>query len=281
MKAPLSIGLLALLACEVSAASVSDEKVWTQTYQVAAATPKLLVNNVWGTVRVRAGAAGEITVTVEERRSAPNAELFELSKQTIFLDARADGNGVSLVVGGPPQTQAHFNLCRGCRVDDQFEVAVPPGTQLDVSTVDDGRIDVAGVSGSISASNVNGPVEVSDLHDCAQIESVNGAVELVFARTPSQDCSIETVNGDIGLSMPVGAGLDAELSMVRGSIVSEFDLEPLALPAKIERRRHDRRDIYRIEQAAGVRLGAGGPTFNIASLNGDVRIRKNNPSRQP
>jgi hypothetical protein len=281
MNARLSIGLLAVLAADIGlSAPMSEQKSWTQSYQVSAATPKLLISNVWGTVRVRAGSAGEIAVTVDERRSAPTPELFERSKQSLYLDVQADQDGVSLVVGGPPERQQH-QRCRGCRVDYQFEVAVPPGTQVDVSTVDDGRIDVTGVSGLVSASNVNGPVAASGLHDCAQIESVNGAVDLAFADAPSQDCNIETINGDIALVMPAGAGLDASLSMVRGSIVSEFDLEPLALPAKIERGRRDQRDIYRIQQAAGVRLGAGGPTFNIASLNGDVRIRKNTVSRQP
>jgi hypothetical protein len=56
--------------------------------------------------------------------------------------------------------------------------------------------------------------------------------------------------------------------------VSEFDLEPLALPAKIDQHKEEGRFVYHIEQAAGIRLGAGGPTFNIESLNGDLRIRQ-------
>jgi hypothetical protein len=54
-----------------------------------------------------------------------------------------------------------------------------------------------------------------------------------------------------------------------------FDVEPVTLPVKLERQEHDDRYGYRIEQPVGVRLGAGGPTFTFASLNGDVRIRKN------
>jgi hypothetical protein len=269
-------GFLALLACGTVTAAVTDQKTWSETYPVSAAVPKLLIDNIWGNVRVRTGTAREIAVTVNEKRSAPTQELFELSKETIFLDVQVDDSGVSMVVGKPERMTGRRDRCRGCRVDYQFEVTVPPGTQVDVSTVTDGGIDVAGTAGQVNASNVNGPVAAKDLQDCAQIESVNGAVEVSFARAPSHDCSIKTINGDITLTVPGGAGLDAALSMMQGKVVSEFDLEPLALPAKIEQTTQDGRFVYRVEQSSGIRLGKGGPTFSIESLNGDLRIRKGN-----
>jgi len=276
MNKQVALGFFAVLAlADKAAAAVTDQKTWSQSYPVSAAMPRLLIDNIWGNVRVRIGTAREIAVTVDEKRSAPSQELFELSKQTIFLDVKADGDGVAMVVGKQDDTvRPRINRCRGCRVDYQFEVTVPPGTQIDVSTVTDGSIDVAGGGGPVSASNVNGPVEVKDLQDCAQIESVNGAVEVAFARAPSRDCSIKTINGDITLTVPGGTGLDAALSVMQGSVVSEFDLEPLALPVRIDQRKEEGRFVYHIEQAAGIRLGTGGPTFSIESLNGDLRIRR-------
>lgn len=274
MKTPITLGLLALLACGTSSAAITDQKTWSDTYPVSAPAPKLLIDNIWGNVRVRTGATREILVTISEKRSAPTQELFELSKQMIFLDVQADDGGVSLVVGKPDRMRGQRDRCRGCRVDYQFDVTVPQGTQVDVSTVTDGGIDVAGTGGPVNASNVNGPVAAKDLQDCAQIESVNGPVDVSFARAPSHDCSIKTINGDITLTVPGSTGLDAALSMMQGSVVSEFDLEPLALPAKVEQRNEDGRFVYRIAQAAGIRLGKGGPTFSIESLNGDLRIRK-------
>jgi hypothetical protein len=278
MNKQATIAFLALLvvADHAAAAAVTDQKTWSQSFPVTAAVPRLLIDNIWGNVRVRVGSAREIAVTVDEKRSAPSQELFELSKQTIFLDVQANADGVAMVVGKPEDTtvRPRINRCRGCRVDYQFEVTVPPGTQIDVSTVTDGGIDVAGGGGPVSASNVNGPVAVKDLQECSEIESVNGAVEVSFARAPSRDCSIKTINGDITLTVPGGTGLDAALSVMQGDIVSEFDLEPLALPAKIDQHKEAGRFVYHIEQAAGIRLGTGGPTFSIESLNGDLRIRK-------
>jgi hypothetical protein len=274
MKTQATLGALVLLASGTANATVSDQKTWSDTYPVSAAVPKLLIDNIWGNVRVRSGSTREIVVTVNEKRSAPTQELFDLSKETIYLDVQADAAGVSLIVAKPERQMGRRDRCRGCRVEYQFEVTVPAGTDVDVSTVTDGGIDVAGTGGPVNASNVNGPVAARDLQDCAQIESVNGAVEVSFARSPSRDCSIKTINGDITLTVPGSAGLDAALSMMQGKVVSEFDLEPLALPAKVEQRNEDGRFIYHIAQAAGIRLGKGGPTFSIESLNGDLRIRK-------
>jgi hypothetical protein len=273
MKTQATLAALALLALGTANATVSDQKTWSDTYPVTAPVPKLLIDNIWGNVRVRSGSAREIVVTISEKRSAPTQELFDLSKETIYLDVQADAAGVSLVVA-KPERMGRRDRCRNCRVEYQFEVTVPTGTDVDVSTVTDGGIDVAGTGGPVNASNVNGPVAARDLQDCAQIESVNGAVDVSFARSPSRDCSIKTINGDITLTVPGSAGLDAALSMMQGKVVSEFDLEPLALPAKVEQRNEDGRFIYHVAQAAGIRLGKGGPTFSIESLNGDLRIRK-------
>jgi hypothetical protein len=274
MKTHLALGALALLASGTANASVSDQKTWSETYPVTATVPKLLIDNIWGNVRVRSGSTREIVVTVSEKRSAPTQELLDLSKETIYLDVQADAAGVSLIVAKPERQMGRRDRCRNCRVEYQFEVTVPAGTDVDVSTVTDGGIDVAGTRGPVNASNVNGPVAARDLQDCAQIESVNGAVEVSFARSPSRDCSIKTINGDITLTVPGSAGLDAALSMMQGKVVSEFDLEPLALPAKVEQRNEDGRFVYHIAQAAGIRLGKGGPTFTIESLNGDLALRK-------
>ena len=274
MKTQATLAALGLLALGTANATVSDQKAWSDTYPVTATVPKLLIDNIWGNVRVRSGSARQIVVTISEKRSAPTQELFDLSKETIYLDVQADAAGVSLIVAKPERQMGRRDRCRGCRVEYQFEVTVPTGTDVDVSTVTDGGIDVAGTGGPVNASNVNGPVAARDLQDCAQIESVNGAVDVSFARSPSRDCSIKTINGDITLTVPGSAGLDAALSMMQGKVVSEFDLEPLALPAKVEQRNEDGRFIYHVAQAAGIRLGKGGPTFSIESINGDLRIRK-------
>ena len=138
----------------------------------------------------------------------------------------------------------------------------------------DGPVDIEGVTGSVSASNVNGPVKVGDIHECTSIESVNGKVDVSFATSPVSDCSIETINGDITLDVPEGTGLDIKLDLFNGDLSSQLTVGPLELPAMIEHTMENGHDQYRIQKFSGLRIGAGGPTYSISSMNGDVRIQK-------
>lgn len=265
--------LVALSPCAIADVTATD--AWSASYPVGSDSPTLLVSNIWGSVRVSPGPAGEITVNVQERRSAPTQALFDRSIEFFELDVSADESGVSMIVGGEYRDWQDLSRCRGCRVDYHLEVLVPVDATVDVSTVIDGRVTVTKVEGPVSASNVNGPIAIDDLQDCAAVESVNGSVALSFARAPTRDCQLETVNGDITLSLPKSTGMDVSLALFNGRVVSEFEVDPLAIPATVDEFDEDGRYHYRISQASGVRLGGGGPLFSFTSMNGDIHIKSN------
>lgn len=254
---------------------VTTSRTWTENYTVSTDVPRLTIKNIWGNVRVRPGSEGALSVVIDEKRSAPTQALLERSLETLKLNIDADSGGVFIQVGEQSRIWRGRDPCRGCRVDYQFEVTVPPGTELDVSTVNDGRIDVAGISGLVSASNVNGPISVSDIGNCRDLDSVNGEVDIRFAAAPGQDCVIETTNGDITISMPDGSGLDIALDAFNGRMTSAFLVDSFALPAEVQRSTSDGQNRYKIQRSAGIRLEGGGPTFSISSLNGDIRFEKN------
>lgn len=268
--------MLALLASNVSGAEpVSEHKTWQQRYPVTAAAPRLHVRNIWGNVIVRPGNGREIVIAADERRSASTRESFERSKEQLRLDIVATGDGVSLLVYDPDRKTGRTDVCQGCQLEYQFEITVPQGTLVDVGTITDGRVEVVGLRGPVNANNVNGPVAVSGVYECSTIETVNGALDVTFARAPGKNCDIKTINGEITIGLPATAGLNAILNIGHGEIESDFDVEPMPLPAKVDKRQRDDTFTYRIQQPAALRVGSGGPTFTMASLNGDVRILKN------
>ena len=263
------------LSATATAEPVTESQVWSEIYAVTTASPRLSVSNIWGNVRVRPGPDGEISVTIEETRYAPDQAMFERSKELLDLDVYADANGASFQVGEEMRNWRDRDHCSGCRVDYQFEIRVPKGALVDVATVTDGRVDVEGINGRVSASNVNGPVSVAGLHDCESVESVNGRVDVAFELAPGQNCAINTINGDVTLSMPPGTGMDIALDIFNGRVTSEFDTDTFAVPAQVEYEESQGKHRYRIQQLAGLRIEGGGPTFSISSLNGDVRIQEN------
>lgn len=277
MKTLLStmITLALVSGAAAAASSVSESKTWSKTYAVRGTAPRLEVSNIWGNVRVRPGKSGEIVVSVVEERSAPNQALFERSLDAIKLDVEAEADGLTMRVGDPEERWNRTIACRGCRVDYQFDITVPADASVDVGTVMDGIVDVRGVAGALSASNVNGSIAVDDVHNCDRINGVNGRIDIQFSRAPTSDCDIETINGDITLRIPADTSLDVAVDLFNGAVESEFTLEPFSLPATVEQISEDGRNRYRIQRLSGIRIGAGGPMYSITSMNGDVRIREN------
>jgi hypothetical protein len=272
-----TLGLAAIVVCAshtAAAKPLSENRTWTDVYPVADAAPRLEVNNIWGSVRVRVGESGRITVSVTESRSAPDQERFDYSQEVFSLNVRADAAGVALKVGSRDDSWWQRKDCHDCRVDYQFDITVPPDAVIDVGTVMDGKVDVLGVAGAISASNVNGPIVIDGVSDCVDVGNVNGPITMGFTRAPLQDCKIETVNGDVTLDVPENTNLDVSLDLFNGRVSSELPVGQFELPASVETIVEDGRTRYRIQQLAGIRIGAGGPVYSVASINGDLHIRK-------
>ena len=76
------------------------------------------------------------------------------------------------------------------------------------------------------------------------------------------------------LEVPESAGLDVSLDLFNGEASSELPVSSFELPASVETITEDGRTRYRVQKLAGVRIGAGGPAWSVASINGDLRIRK-------
>lgn len=270
----LMVVLPALHLGPVAADTVEDRREWTERFEVATAEPEIEVHNIWGDVRVLPGEEGEITLAVSEHRTAPSQGLFDRSLEVYRLDIQADGEAIVVQVGERRQSWRGMDPCRGCRVHYEFELRAPVGSRVFASTVNDGRVEVSGIRGLIRADNVNGPVAIHNASACERVESVNGEVSLSFATAPGADCRLETINGDIRLQVPRGSGFDLALDLGNGRMTSELPVDPLAIPARVEHRESGGRNVYRIEQAAGLRLAGGGPVFSVSSLNGDLRIQE-------
>lgn len=265
--------ILAMTTGAALAAPVSVQRAWSETYPVSAPA-RLEVKNIWGNVTVRRGNAGEISLSVTEDWRAPDQERFDRAAMLYRLDVVADATGLSLKVGDQDERWYRRDPCRGCRVDYQFEIAVPEGTEVDVGTVVDGRVSVSGIGGNVSAKNVNGPIRLDGIRDCIDVDNVNGDVTIGYGQAPLGNCRIKTINGNVTLDVPGGSGVDLALDLLNGELVSELPVDALPLPATVERSEENGRTSWSVRQKVGVRLGGGGPVYTVTSMNGDVRVRK-------
>ncbi|MEM7082261.1 MAG: hypothetical protein AAF465_05965 [Pseudomonadota bacterium] len=272
MKILLIVAVIATLWASADASEVKKDS-WTKTYTVNA-SPTLVIRNVWGSVKVKPGPSGEIKVSVKEQRSAATQEDFEWSKEVIQLSVDASDDAVKFKVGDPEKRWNSGRHCDDCRLELEFDVVVPPDALIDVRTVLDGDVQVRDIRGVVSAGNVNGAIDVSGVHNCARIKTVNGPVDIAFAKAPTDDCSFDTINGDITLIVPATAGLDVAVDLFNGDVSSDLPIEPMARPASVEQVTKKGRNKFLIRKQSGFRIGSGGPLYTVESMNGDIQIRK-------
>lgn len=252
---------------------VVEKEDWQQQF-VVGDHASLKIDNIWGDVTIAAGAPGRITMSISSERRADDQQYFDRSKALIPLLIEHTGGNVTVRVGKEYNQWTQEQRCDGCRLNVDFVVNVPVDADIDVRTVNDGDVAVSDVAGLVSAGNINGSIRASGLHQCEKIESINGNVTADFAQDPAQDCRIATLNGDIALLLPDATNVDFDVDLGNGKMRSDVDLSTRSTSATVEKRQHKGRNHYDIEQLAGLRIGRGGHTLTLKSLNGDVMLAR-------
>jgi DUF4097 and DUF4098 domain-containing protein YvlB len=124
-----------------------------------------------------------------------------------------------------------------------------------------GRLRAEGIRGGVEGSTTNGSISVrlakAEAGRPVRLETSNGGVELTVEGDNRSDIRIHTTNGGITLRLPdrIGARLIASTS--HASIRSEFDVAASGINEK-----------HRLEGT----IGAGGPTIDVSTSNGSIRI---------
>lgn len=142
-------------------------------------------------------------------------------------------------------------------VQVDFRIELPDGVSFVGRTVN-GEVRAEDLRSDVSATTVNGDVEITTT-GFARAETVNGSIDAVMGSADLRDgAAFSTVNGSITLDLPDDVDADLDASWLNGSFESDL---PFLLQGRVSRR-----------SARGV-LGEGGPTLELETVNGSIRIR--------
>jgi hypothetical protein len=248
----------AAIAGAPGAAAAQDDFHWSGRL---AAGKTLEIRGVSGTVRAERASGDEIVVDAVKRarRSDPDEVQIEVVQHE---------DGVTICAVYPtPRRARQDNECRpgggnnsseNNDVDVSWTVKVPAGVTFEGHTVN-GDVEANGLAGDVHASSVNGDVEVSTT-GTAEATTVNGSVRASMGRADwTGTMKFNTVNGGITVEVPADFSADVEASTVNGSIETDF---PLTVQGRFMNRR------------LRGRVGAGGRTLEMESVNGSIRLRK-------
>lgn len=285
---PLSKILIALLALAAASPLAAEERLEVPLSDPSKAAT-LEVGLVQGSIHVTAGREGRVVVIADaasarrrhrdddpcpgcpalERDDDPRSSdrsdrrgMRRITNSSYELTAEEKGNRVSV---GTNSWQRSLSL----------RIEVPPNSALQLSTVNDGRIEVEGVHGELELHNTNGEIRVRDVRGPVSANTVNGDVEVVFSSAMAREpMAFSTLNGDVVVALPAGAAFDVRLRSDNGEIYSDFDVVLERREPKVERDASKGRYRVTVSQDLAGKVGGGGPELHLRTFNGDVVLKR-------
>lgn len=275
----LATAALALLALAAPLAGVETSETEHRAFDLPAVAGHrfLLVDNVTGSVVVRAGSGDRIELELRKSYRSDGAAGLERARRETKLTVEQEPGRLALVQDGEFRCDraAHRFLCReeaeglGYEVGFDWVLTVPRDLDLEVRNVNDGPVEIAGVTGRVEASNVNGQVTLSELGGATRASTVNGDLRASFAAIPTGDLRFASVNGELELTFPAGFGAELSAHTLNGEVLTDFPFQTLAPAPAATRGARGRHGL----SASSTRIGGGGPRLECETVNGDILIR--------
>ncbi|MCY4634142.1 MAG: DUF4097 family beta strand repeat-containing protein [Acidobacteria bacterium] len=213
------------------------------------------IKGVSGTITAAPSTSGFVEVTADRRgaRNDPNEVRIAMVEHPagVTVCAVYPREGNECLPGDEGRLSARRN-----DVNVEFTVGVPAGVDFVARHVN-GNIGASGLTGDVEARTVNGSIDVT-AGGHARAVTVNGAIKAAIAGDDwDGEGFLETVNGSVTLTLPETADADVSVRTANGSIRSD-----LPITDTDERR-----------QRFEGRLGNGGGTLRVRTVNGSVRLQ--------
>jgi DUF4097 and DUF4098 domain-containing protein YvlB len=291
--------VLTLLMCGVVSgilAQTHSEKITKElSFEKASPDNALMIANINGDVKVVSYEGTKILVEITKTIKAKTSERLEKGKQAIQLGVIDRADTLILFVDGTCNSFSKAskknkgdgrwmrgwnydwsNCDRNCREEFDytmdFVVKVPSTINLSVSTVNDGDVVVENVKGMVFANNVNGSIKLTNLMREAVASTINGDVDIVYAKNPDKPCRFYSLNGDINAWFQKGLAANLSFESFNGDFYT--DIESIeSLPVKVEQSNNGEGIKYKVN-GNRYKIRTGGALLDFETFNGDVILKE-------
>jgi hypothetical protein len=245
---------------QASSSSNNSDFNWSGTI---ASGHWISIYNLNGPVKFERGTSDKVEVTATKHGTDDdNYVRFESHKygtgdQDVVICALWGENQSCDEDGTHGRSSNNYRRTRDVWVE--FRVSVPANVRVAAHTVN-GDVRVDGVGSEVEAASVNGSVDVSSSGGPVNAETVNGSVRAAMGHFAlNTDLNFSSVNGTVVAEFSDDVNADVDLSTVNGRFLTDF---PVTIQGRIDPK-HLR-----------ARLGTGGPRIHLATVNGNVELRK-------
>lgn len=293
MKGTITTILLMVVVITAYSQSHSEKINKDLSFEKGSGANALIIANINGSVTVQGYDGDKIQIEVTKSINAKTTARLEKGKADLQLGTidRADTiilyikNNCNTFGRNPKKNRNNwagewgYNWeCdgNGCETaydyKMDFTVKVPRSVNVLVSTINEGQIEVKGVSGSVKANNINGGIKLANLEREAVASTINGDVDIDYTSNPSKDCRFYSLNGDINALFKKGLAANLSFESFNGEFYTNIN-QIAELPPMVEKSEQGNGIRYKLNGNM-YRIGSGGPLLDFETFNGNVYLRE-------
>ena len=218
------------------------------------------IENVNGRITIAAWDNPQVRIKAVKRVETRDADAGREALKALRIEVRQTGTNVEVETIHPRKGDAGFmDFLFGNNINASvsYEITVPRSTNVSADNVN-GSIEVSDVSGELDLDTTNGKINVARCSGTVDASTTNGGINVELTSvTAGREMSFETTNGKIVLSVPSTLGAEVNASTTNGSVRSDLPLTTT---------RFSRTSIKGT-------LNGGGPEIKLRTTNGGIDIR--------
>jgi len=226
----------------------------------------LNVEMVRGSIKIEGYDGQEVVIRIDSKgkklsKNKGKDGMRKISGPSYGVEVSEKDNNID--VGVSPSNQA-----------SHLEIMVPASFSVNASTVNEGNIEVRGLTGELEISNVNGSIRLEEIRGSAVASTVNGDVVVRFREVaPDTPMAFSSLNGDIDVTFPASIKVDAQMKTLNGDIFTDFEMD-ISSGSNVDKRREN--GVYKVtvDKSISGTINGGGPKVIFKNHNGNIYIRK-------
>jgi hypothetical protein len=275
---------IAVLCAQISAqAQEFKEHISKQfTLQKPAGETLVGIYNIFGSIKVEGYSGNQVLIEIDKTISADDQEELEKGKKEFKLDFEQKPDSILAYISEPWYSRPHnyerhneWHRDIHYTVKLEYTIKVPFNVNLQVSTVNNGNINVKDVYGTLHVNNVNGGITIANAKGTTNAHTINGPLTVNYLSVPPDASSYYTLNGQLNVTYPANLSAELEFKSMNGQFYTNFDdLE--VMPSKVIKTesKDNGGTVYKLSERPDVRVGSGGKTFKFETMNGNIYIKK-------
>ncbi len=235
-----------------------------QSYKVAAPTGSdalLVLKGFSGDMPIEGYAGSEIEITTDAEKVAPPERAKGLKP---IFPAGTDNSGIGVSVDKKGNVTTITCLIPFTR-RSEYSFRIPENLSVSVESgcENSNNISITGLKNEINIKNCQ-DITLNNVSGPLVLSTISGDITITAIEpSPDKPFSINSVSGDIDLTLPLKAAMNVDLNTVSGGVYTDFDIAE----TKDNMKRVGGNQI-------GFALNGGGTKLAISTVSGNIYLRK-------